>query len=301
MYHNIAISEFEVIIVHLLIFYLIINARFIFYRYLNISNNNILINWPEEKLPWQKMRTNNLANLVELNLSKNNKSGVFSSLALPRRLSISSTTSASTDLKQNILSQTAAFNCFVNLRKLDLSENNLHNIPVDIKDLRHLEELNLANNQLEFFANELTELCSLRILLLGANQIFELTDAFCAYAQFRRTLIRLDLHANKLKTQTFSTKIGLFENLEFIDLSENLFESMPATLPKNLIEIKMNKNRIRTLLLRPLSSSVLNDEDLAKALGLEKPRRRRRNFNSIVRSSLTNKYRKPCKRTHRKL
>lgn len=219
-------------------------------------------------------------NLLELNLSRNNKK----SGDLTRRLSIKSTSSilSSSDLKLTNISNHQIFNCFVNLRKLDLAENNLHNIPVDIKDLRLLEELNLSRNQLEFLPNELTELRSLRSLFIGENQITELNDLFCAHAQFRRSIRRIDLHSNRLRSDSFSAKIGLFENLEYIDLSENLFESMPGTLPKSLIEIKMSKNKVRSLVLRPLSQHIINDHDLMKALKLNVPLKKKKNYEDQV-------------------
>lgn len=135
----------------------------------------------------------------------------------------------------------------------------------------------MEKNQLEFLPNELTELRSLRILLVGENRIGELSDPFCSHAQFRRRLLRLDMHANRLRSDTFSAKIGLFEQLEYLDLSENQFEAVPSTLPKSLIEIRMRKNRVRSLVLKPLGQNVISDDELMKALKLEMPAKKKKN------------------------
>lgn len=242
------------------------------------------------------MRNNYLSSLIELNLSKNNKlktNTSSQSSESSRRVSLSSASSLlfeeikNSPIKKLAASSSRVFTSLINLRKLDLSENNLLNIPIDIKELRHLEELNLEKNQLEFLPNELTELRSLCILKLAVNRIGELNDQFCYHAQFRRQLVKLDLRANRLRNDTFSTKIGLFEKLEYIDLSENLFESVPSTLPKSLIELRMRKNRIRSLLLKPLGQNVISDDELMKALRLEIPttKKKKRSFENDVESS----------------
>lgn len=254
--------------------------------------------------------TNHLVNLLELNLSKNNKkpatpptttiqnlpiTTINTTTSISSRLSFSTTESLLNNLTTNnklshlsnphnlqhnssslsffsnmSMNSQKCFNSLINLRKLDLSENNLHNIPPDIKDLRFLEELTLNKNNLEFIANELTELRSLKSLSLVGNRIGELSDAFCAYAQFGKTLLKLNLRCNKLRTETFSAKIGLFENLEELDLAENEFDVLPNTLPKSLSQLNFAKNRLRTLMVRPLASSVRNDDELMKALRLDK-------------------------------
>ena len=267
-------------------------------KYLNLSNNNFQINsnTPESLLPWQKS-VNHLKNLVELNLSKNNKNTSspfinttinsqptpasnsvlsYNKLRTESALSTASQTSnlqAHTYMQNNdgprlSASQSKSFNCLINLRKLDLSENNLYNIPNDIKDLKNLEELVFDRNFLEFIPNELTELRMLKRLSLRDNRLSELSDNFCAYARFRDIITTLDLSKNQLTTESFTYKIALFESLKELNLSENRFEQIPNTLPKNLEELNMNKNRIKTLMIRPLSQSARNDTEILKALKL---------------------------------
>ena len=161
-----------------------------------------------------------------------------------------------------------SFNALISLRILDLSENNLHNIPNDIKDLKNLEDLNFNSNFLHFIPNELTELRLLKRLSLRDNCITELNENFCTYSRFRETLVRFDLSKNQLTNDTFSYKIALFEALKELDLSENRFEQMPNTLPINLVELNMNNNKIRTLMVRPMSQAAKSDTELLKALNI---------------------------------
>jgi Leucine-rich repeat (LRR) protein len=100
------------------------------------------------------------------------------------------------------------------------------------------------------------------------NQIVEFTDSFCSYAQFKHSLIKLDPSKNKLRYEKFSYKIALFEELKKLDLSKNAFEQIPCILPKNLETLNFNRNRIRTLMTKPIAGTVRNDEEVLNILGL---------------------------------
>ena len=141
-------------------------------------------------------------------------------------------------------------------------------MPGDIKELKHLEELYLDNNFLEFLPNELTGLKNLRILSASGNLITELNTSFCANARFKSNIERLNLSRNKLKNSTFTYKVALFQKLMYFDLSENLFELVPNPLPKNIIELNLNKNKIKSLMIIPMSSQERSDEEILAALGM---------------------------------
>jgi Leucine-rich repeat (LRR) protein len=256
-------------------------------KYLNLSNNNFQITSTsvETQLPWQKSMSQ-LKNLIELNLSKNNKSVssaksagqpqlVISPLPtiMPQQKSFRADSELSNVSKLSYaggLNQALnkSFNALVNLRILDLSENNLHNMPADIKDLKNLEDLNFNSNFLHFIPNELTELRLLKRLSLRDNCITELNENFCTYSRFRDVLVRLDLSKNQLSNDTLTYKIALFESLKELDLSDNRFEAIPNTLPIHLVELNMNNNKIKTLMIRPLSQAAKSDAELLKALNI---------------------------------
>lgn len=276
-------------------------------KYLNLSNNEFQLNPLANnfvQMPWQCSQTR-LTSLLELDLSKNNKSPltdvedpamtVRSGSTMSNYSSMYSNTPR-TNKKSNsrLLRHTYFFNRLMNLRVLNLAENNLHNMPSDIKDLKNLEELYLDDNFLEFLPNELTGNISysipcfliyfifdffinlffpglkmLRILSASGNQITELNKSFCSSARFRSNLQKLNLSRNKLKNSSFSYKIGLFQQMTHLDLSENAFELVPNPLPKNLIELNLTKNRIKSLMIIPMSIQERSDEEILNALGLK--------------------------------
>ena len=241
-------------------------------KYLNLSNNEFQINSMDVQLPWQRPNSQ-MQNLIELNLSCNNKAKISSKTAIRRgRLSL-------------VNNQVGLFNNLISLKILDLSENNLHNIPPDIKDLRNLEQLFLDRNMLEFIPNEITELRCLKVLSLSSNRIGELSDLFCYYSKFLNTLVKLNLSKNQMKNETISYKIATYEELKYLDLSENLLELVPNPLPKDLEELVLNKNKIKSLMVRPLSATAKNDEELLQALGIGKEDKSKIKPNSKLKES----------------
>ena len=250
-------------------------------KYLNLSNNHYQIS-SEVLMPWQIM-SNELHRLNELDLSKNNKPvAEFSTKVATNNSALThgssySLSSARLGSASTLTHTSKTFRCLTNLRVLNLSENNLKNMPRDIKELKHLEELDLSRNLMEFLPSELAELRSLKTLLLSENQIQEFTDIFCAFAQFKRTLQRLDLSKNQLKLEKFSYKIALFEELKELNLSENQFEQIPCILPKNLETLNFNKNKIRTLMTKPMAQQARSDEEILAILGLNNLFKRKKN------------------------
>lgn len=241
-------------------------------KYLNLSDNNYLID-EQSQLPWQQMSCILSTNLIELDMSKNNKlldqvtSSVVKSIKAGQRADSAFSTASSANLSY-ISSKPVvkSFNCLTNLKVLNLSENNLVNVPSDIKDLKLLEELVLDRNQIEFVPDELIALKHLRCLSLSGNKLNELSDTFCQYAKFRQSLIKLDLSSNNLKCDKLSLKICLFENLDNLNLADNAFDLIPNALPKNLHHLDISNNRIKYLMIRPLAASAQQDDDILRAL-----------------------------------
>ncbi len=248
-------------------------------KVLNLSNNDIQLNPLANnfcQMPWQSSQSR-LSTLIELDMSKNNKNPQIEiedparpASSMSSYSSVYSNTTPRANQKSNsrLVRHTHFFNRLVNLRILNLSENNLHNISNDISDLKHLEELYLDNNLLEFLPNELTELKMLRVLSVSNNQISELSKSFCSNAKFRANLQRLNLSRNQIKNSTLSYRVALFQNMTHLDLSYNAFELVPNPLPKNLVEVNLSWNKIKSLMIIPMSQQERSDTEILKALGL---------------------------------
>lgn len=257
-------------------------------KYLNLSNNEFQLNPlcnDFYQMPWQSNKSL-LSDLLELDLSKNNKNphvgenaeldATQASNSSQRTPSISvmsnysSIYSETARKKSNsrLIRSTYYFSRLTNLRVLNISECNLHNMPNDIKELRHLQELYLDNNFLEFLPNELTALRTLRILSASNNKISELIKSFCEGAKFKSNLTRLNLSKNQLKNSTFTYKFGIFSALTDLDLSHNLFELVPNPLPKSIVELNLSNNKIKSLMIIPMSSQERTDQEILGALGL---------------------------------
>ncbi len=241
-------------------------AEFRNLKYLNLSNNDYQLSSTslELQLPWQRAGSY-LKGLLELNFSRNNKL----TQQQQRRVNFSVQGSHSAVIKPPPSLNLPYFDALINLRVLDLSENNLYNVPNDIKELRNLENLKLDLNFLEFLPIELTELRKLKKLSVSSNRISELSLTFCSYARFRDSINYINLSHNQIHDETLSYKLALFENLKHLDLSYNLFELMPNPLPPNLEELNMNNNKVKSLMIRPLSVMALNDDDVMQILDLE--------------------------------
>jgi leucine-rich repeat protein SHOC2 len=247
-------------------------AHFKSLKYLNLSNNSysILINTGEDsRLPWQLAANNELSNLIELDLSSNNKITSETNSNSYQKNRKDSAISTRRSSAASALSN-KSFSSLKNLRILNLSDNGLKNMPKDINDLKHLETLDLSKNSLEFLPFELTELKSLKCLKLNENKIEEVTDTFCTYARFRESLEELNLSKNLIKLAKFSYRIALFVKLKTLNLSENQFDQIPSILPNNLELLNMNQNKIRTLMTRPLANQARNDDEVLNILGLDK-------------------------------
>lgn len=95
------------------------------------------------------------------------------------------------------------------IEELDLSGRWLGKIPSRILDYKNLKKINLRNNNFKKFPAELAELKQLRTILLANNRIGALT----------------------------SDEMGLFENLEILDLDNNKIKKFPNLRKLNNLKI----------------------------------------------------------------
>lgn len=107
------------------------------------------------------------------------------------------------------------------LRKLNLSGNQISKIPKEIENLKGLSVLDLSNNEIKYFYAPIGKLKNLRILILNNNNIRSIP----AQIENLKKLKILGLASNKLKE--LPIEITKLEQLEEINVSYNCFEKVP--------------------------------------------------------------------------
>jgi len=151
-----------------------------FLKTLNLSNNNI-VNIPDEIIENRYIESLNLSHnqlsqlsaaifnlklLITLNLSYNNINSVNKDNTL-RKLEY-------LNLSDNDISEIPkSFGLMKKLKNLDLSDNKIEIIPPDLMNLTKLEELKLENNKLTNLPEQISKLNKLKILKLKGNKLPE--------------------------------------------------------------------------------------------------------------------------------
>jgi Leucine-rich repeat (LRR) protein/ribosomal protein S18 acetylase RimI-like enzyme len=126
------------------------------------------------------------------------------------------------------------------ITRLDLSKNNLKELPDEIGILTHLVVLNLANNKLKELPKSFAHLKALTNLDLRRNNLEEFPEPL-----FSLELRSLNLSSNRLESLTF---LEHFKELRVLDLGHNNIEKITLSLDPN--------NQLRTL---NLSHNFLKD------------------------------------------
>lgn len=216
--------------------------------------------------------TDDLAALERLDLSENNMwsvpVGVFCSLRNLIHLNV--TRNRLHDVNHLYMSNKRK--CAARLRMLDLSLNNLENLPFSVfSGLRNLTELSIQNNRISFIADSAFEgLVSLNVVRLNGNSMHSLPpDLFNETKLLREIYLQnnsinvlapeifsglhqlavLDLSANQLTSEWInSATLKGLNQLTMLDLSDNkLTKVEPAIFKdlKNIEIIKLNDNHLR--------------------------------------------------------
>jgi hypothetical protein len=118
-----------------------------------------------------------------------------------------------------------------NLTTLDLSDNEISEIPDAIAKLKNLTELFLYDNQISEIPDIISELKNLKVLHLGRNQINEISDAIAEL----KNLTGLYLRGNKISK--IPDAISELKNLTTLDLSSNQISEIPVAI----LELKILK------------------------------------------------------------
>jgi Leucine-rich repeat (LRR) protein len=132
---------------------------------------------------------------------------------------------------------------FKNLKKLDLSHNNIDQLPSDIEKLLSLDYLDLRFNDLKYLPDSCANLEQLETLLLSNNKLKKLPNSIGNL----KNLVKLDLNDNFLSNLPDS--FGSLEHLEILALWNNRIEKLPEPFGnlKNLKELNLRENELKNL------------------------------------------------------
>ncbi|HEY3362762.1 MAG TPA: COR domain-containing protein [Methanosarcina sp.] len=152
--------------------------------------------------------------------------------------------STTLDLSRNQLTQLPPeITKLKNLTTLDLSRNQLTQLPSEIGELINLTILSLSENQLTQIPPEITELKSLTTLYLSRNQLAQLPPEITKL----KNLTTLSLSGNQL-TQ-LPPEITELKNLTTLYLSRNQLTQIPSEITelKSLTTFDLSKNQLAEL------------------------------------------------------
>jgi internalin A len=147
------------------------------------------------------------------------------------------------DLSWNQLSELPAeITQLSNLTTLDLSFNQLSELPAEITQLSNLTTLDLRNNQLSELPAEITQLSNLTTLDLSFNQLSELPAEITQLSN----LTTLDLSFNQLSE--LPAEITQLSNLTTLDLRNNQLSELPAEITQlsNLTTLLLEENPLKS-------------------------------------------------------
>ena len=146
-----------------------------------------------------------------------------------------------------------------NLTTLNLSKNQLAQLPLDITKLTNLTTLNLSGNQLTQLQLEITKLTNLTTLILGNNQLTQLPFEITKLTN----LTTLKLFSNQL-TQ-LPPEITKLTNITTLDLGGNqLTQLSPEIINlKNLTTLLLDVNQLTQLPLETTNLTKLTTFNLS--------------------------------------
>ena len=108
------------------------------------------------------------------------------------------------------------------LRELNLRGNALTFLPTEpCHSLRVLERLNMSYNSVSYLPENISALIMLRQLLLGHNELVELPDGLCKLPNLQ------ELRLEKNRIETLPLTIGSLTGLEALYLAHNSIKLMP--------------------------------------------------------------------------
>ena len=141
----------------------------------------------------------------------------------------------------------------MNIKRLDMSDYDLTNLPSSIGNLTQLRELYLSNNKLKSLPSQIGNLRKLKYLDLASNDLTKLPSSIGNLTKLRE----LDLGVNQLTSLPES--IGNLTQLKELDLNYNNLNSLPKEFSKlgNLTDLNLRDNPNLRIIPGTLNRSVL--------------------------------------------
>ncbi|XP_066594462.1 protein lap4 [Prorops nasuta] len=129
------------------------------------------------------------------------------------------------------------------LRKLGLSDNEIHRLPPDIQNFENLVELDVSRNDIPDIPENIKNLNALQVADFSSNPIQRLPAGF---VQLRNLTV---LGLNDMSLTSLPADFGNLEALQSLELRENLLKSLPESLSQlsKLERLDLGDNEIEDL------------------------------------------------------
>jgi len=130
-----------------------------------------------------------------------------------------------------------------NLKKLYLNDNQLSDLPKEIAELKSLQTLDLRNNQLSDLPKEIAELKSLQELYLSSNQLSDLSKEIAELKNLKK------LYLNDNQLSDLPKEIAELKSLQTLNLSSNQLSDLPKEIAelKSLQTLNLSYNKLSDL------------------------------------------------------
>ena len=131
----------------------------------------------------------------------------------------------------------------LNLKVLNLHNNEIKEIPYSIGNLTNLEELYLSNNEIEKIPDSIGLLINIEELYLSNNKIEEIPDAIGNLTNLQYLLL------DNNKIEVIPDSIGRLTNLQYLNLDNNKIEVIPDSIGNftNLQYLGLGGNKIKEI------------------------------------------------------
>lgn len=212
--------------------------------FLDLSDNRL------ETLPPQTRRLANLQSLV-LN---NNPMGLFQLRQLPSLTSLETLHLRNT--QRSLANFPPSLENLLSLSDVDLAQNALPRVPEALYSLPNLRRLNLSDNEIAELSAAVEMWQKLETLNLAHNKLRALPSALCKLQSLRR----LYVSDNQLDFEGIPAGIGKLGALEVFAAAHNRLEMIPEGLCRcgSLKRLNLSSNRLITL---PDAIHLLGDLD----------------------------------------